>query len=96
MKQHSLCFQYLQPGDRQPCSGNQITGTLFDVPEGATIPRVGEFVHVVRGNGREAFEVLAVTTQIVMYDASAPNWNSIVTVGPIDSPSKQVLSTVCT
>jgi hypothetical protein len=96
MKQHSLCFQYLQPGDRQPCSGNQITNTLFDVPEGATVPRVGEFVHLVRGDGREVFEVLAVTTQIVMFDASAPNWNSIVTVGPIGSPAKQVLSVVCT
>jgi hypothetical protein len=91
---HTISFQYLEVGDREPRAGYQVTDAPFDIPSGATVPRVGEFVQLVRLDSSETYEVLAVTTRISSYESQNSYWHSYVTVGPIKGPTKQTLSIV--
>lgn len=94
MAQHTISFQYLEPGDREPRAGYNITDATFDVPPGAGVPRVGEFVQMQMSTGEDTFEVLAVTTRISTFEGQQPRWHSYVTVGAIKGPTKQTLSII--
>jgi hypothetical protein len=93
MSQHTVVFQYLTPGAEQPRAGYEITDDGFDVPPGAPVPRVGEFVQIVQTDKNDTYEVLSVVTRIMALGDTEPGWTSIVTVGPV-SDARAKLSIV--
>lgn len=80
---HTISLQYMEQGDSQPRAGYEFTDGELEVPQGGTVPRIGEFLQLVTGNSSKSYVVLAVHTRIVMLDPAAkPGWHSYVTVGP--------------
>jgi len=88
---HSISFQYIEPGWEAPRAGYEITDQGFDLPPGAPVPRVGEFVQLVQPDSSDSYVVLAVHTRIFMLGAEAPGFHSVVTVGPASGVDDQRL-----
>jgi hypothetical protein len=79
---HSISFQYLERGWEVPRAGYEITDQGIDLPEGTPVPRIGEFVQLVKLDSCESYVVLAVHTRILMLSDQAPGFHSVLTVGP--------------
>lgn len=80
---HAISLQYLKDGDELPRAGYEFTDGDIELPEGATVPRVGEFIQLVTNESAKSYVVLAVHTRIMMVGSTAqPNWHTFVTVGP--------------
>jgi hypothetical protein len=80
---HTISLQYMEAGDARPRAGYEFTDGELAVPEGGTVPRVGEFIQLVRSDSTKSYVVLAVHTRIVMLDPNqTPGWHTYVTVGP--------------
>lgn len=89
---YTISFQYMEPDDEQPSAGYEITDCEFNLPEGCHVPRVGEFIQLVKGDSANSYVVLAVQTRIFMPDPKEnPGWHTYVTLGPDSQVSDQRL-----
>lgn len=73
----------MEPKDDAPRAGYELTDAEFPLPEGASVPRIGEFIQIVTRTSAEHYVVLAVQTRIMLLDEPAnAGWHTYVTVGP--------------
>lgn len=80
---HTISLQYMEPGDPQPRAGYEFTDAELELPEGGTVPRIGEFIQLVTEKSTKSYVVLAVHTRIFMVDPNnKPGWHTYITVGP--------------
>ena len=80
---HTISLQYMEKNDEAPRAGYEFTDGEFKLPEGASVPRVGEFLQLVTLTSSKSYVVLAVHTRIMMLDPEQePGWHTYVTVGP--------------
>jgi hypothetical protein len=91
---YTISFQYIEPGDDQPRTGYEIFQGEVKLPEGASVPRVGEFITLHEATAYRTFEVLAVNTLIVILDTVG--WHAYVTVGPVKPGERTRLSAIQT
>lgn len=88
---HTISFQYMEKSDESPRAGYNITDQPFTLPEGAHVPRVGEFVQIVTMSSSESFIVLAVQTRISIFEGHGQDWHTYITVGPdTDAPDARL------
>lgn len=67
----------------QPRAGYELTDGEFELPEGGTVPRIGEFLQLITADATKSYVVLAVHTRIFMADPhQKPGWHTYVTLGP--------------
>ncbi len=45
---HTISFQYMAPEYEQPRAGYEITDAEFALPEGTHVPRIGEFIQLIK------------------------------------------------
>lgn len=88
---HSISLQYMEPGEDAPRSGYEFTDGALELPDGASVPRVGEFMQLILGDSAKSYVVLAVHTRLFMLDPDAVSWHSVVTLGPDSQVSDQRL-----
>ncbi|MGK5032611.1 hypothetical protein ACQ4W7_23975 [Janthinobacterium sp. MDT1-19] len=79
---HSISLQYMEPDDATPRAGYEFTDGGLELPEGAPVPRIGEFMQLILGDSSKSYVVLAVHTRLFMLDPKAIGWHSVVTLGP--------------
>jgi hypothetical protein len=79
---HTISFQYMAPDYDAPRAGYEITDAELELPEGAHVPRVGEFLQLITDNGTDDYVVFAVNTRIFMVGQQDPGWHTYITVGP--------------
>lgn len=96
-KRATISFQYMAPGDEKPRAGYEITDVGLDIPDGAHVPRVGEFLSTFpsrEGKVTTDFVVLAVHTTVSRNPDDHREiwgWHTVVTVGPADQVADQRL-----
>lgn len=79
---HTISFQYMAADDPEPRADYEITNRKIDLPAGAAVPRVGEFVQILHRDGVFSYVVRAVHTQIALYLPDQTSFHSVITVGP--------------
>lgn len=79
---YTISLQYMEKDDPAPRAGYEFTDAELRLPEGASVPRIGEFLQLVTGTSTKSYVVLAVHTRIVMLGHNEPGWHAYVTVGP--------------
>jgi hypothetical protein len=88
---HTISFQYMGPNDDLPNAGYELPEGEFKIPEGAHVPRVGEFINLIIDKGAFDLVVLAVNTRIFAMGDAEPGWHSYITVGPASEVQDQRL-----
>lgn len=91
---NSISFQYLEPGSDAPRAGYEITDLDFTLPDGAPIPRTGEFFQLIEREKTETYEVLAVTHRIFALQDRPDGYHSVLTVTKVVDREKAILSWV--
>lgn len=91
---HTICLQYMERGDELPRAGYEFTDAGLNMPDGAPIPRVGEFMQIVTGESTKDYVVLAVNTRMFLLKGQdEPTWNTYITLGPgSDAPDQRLLA----
>ncbi|MFX1682872.1 hypothetical protein PV762_26965 [Mitsuaria sp. CC2] len=91
---HTISLQYMKPEDSKPSAGYEFTDSELELPDGGTVPRVGEFIQLVTDKSTTSYVVLAVHTRIFLADPKIkPGWHSYVTVGPVKNvPDPRLLA----
>lgn len=94
----TVSFQFYAPGDDAPTCGYEITKASLQLPAGAQIPRVGEFLTYSLWKEsddlmREQFVVLAVNTSVTLFNEAPEDvgWHTVITVGPAEMAADQRL-----